>query len=87
MHVCLQDSTSSNPKIPPLPPQFDVTNTLNDQLLEDVRVEMEQAEGFTLVTYVPIPKLAYGQPATTYSLMKMDNPGVGNMQNVAIWTE
>lgn len=60
------------------PVQFDVTNTLNDQLLEDVRVEMEEPEGFSLLTYVPIPKLPYGHPATTYTLVEMNDPTTGN---------
>ena len=57
--------------------QFDVTNTLNDQLLEGVYVEMEEAEGFSVVSHVPIPKLSYGQPATTYTLVEMADSGVG----------
>lgn len=54
--------------------QFDVTNTLNDQLLEEVRVEMEEAEGFSVVSYVPIPKLPYDKPATTYTLVEITDP-------------
>ena len=54
--------------------QFDVTNTLNDQLLENVRVEMEEAEGFSVVSYVPIPSLPYDKPGTTYTLVKMNDP-------------
>ena len=54
--------------------QFDVTNTLNDQLLENVRVEMEEAEGFSVLSYVPIAKLPYDKPGTTYTLVKMNDP-------------
>ena len=54
--------------------QFDVTNTLNDQLLENVRVEMEEAEGFSVVSYVPIPSLPYDKPGTTYTLVRMNDP-------------
>ncbi len=57
--------------------QFDVTNTLNDQLLENVRVEMEEAEGFTVLSYVPIAKLPYDTPATTYTLVELNNPNTG----------
>ncbi len=57
--------------------QFDVTNTLNDQLLENVRVEMEEAEGFTVVSYVPIDKLPYETPATTYTLVELNDPNTG----------
>ena len=57
--------------------QFDVTNTLNDQLLEDVRVEMEESEGFSILSTIPIPKLPYGQPATTYTLVEMEDASIG----------
>ena len=67
----------------PLPPilsnQFDVTNTLNDQLLEEVCVEMEGSEGFSVLSYTPIPKLPYGQPATAYTLVQMEDPGIGGL--------
>ena len=53
--------------------QFDVTNTLNDQLLENVRVEMEAPDNFAFATHVPIPRLPYGQPGTTYTLVAMEN--------------
>ena len=51
-----------------------MTNTLNDQLLENVRVEMEEAEGFSVVSYVPIPKLPYDKPGTTYTLVELNDP-------------
>ena len=57
--------------------QFDVTNTLNDQLLEKVHVEMEEAEGFSVVSSIPIPKLPYGHPASTYTLVEFTDPNAG----------
>lgn len=54
--------------------QFDVTNTLNDQLLENVRVEMEEVEGFSVVSYVPVAKLPYDKPGTTYTLVELTDP-------------
>ena len=57
--------------------QFDVTNTLNDQLLEGVRVEMEEPEGFTILSYVPISKLPYDTTATTYTLVELNDPNTG----------
>ncbi|XP_015762812.1 PREDICTED: coatomer subunit gamma-2-like [Acropora digitifera] len=52
--------------------QFDCTNTLNDQILENVKVEMEPAEAdFEVVCYVPRPSLAYNAPGTTYTLVKL----------------
>ncbi len=59
------------------PFQFDVTNTLNDYLLEDVRVEMEESEGFSVVSYVPIPLLPYNHPKSTYTLVELTDPSMG----------
>lgn len=55
-----------------------MTNTLNDQLLENVRVEMEEAEGFNIVSYVPIPSLCFDQTLTAYTLVEMDDPNTGS---------
>ena len=55
-----------------------MTNTLNDQLLENVQVEMEEPEGFSVLTYIPIPKLPYGHPATTYTLVEMNDLTTGD---------
>eukprot|EP00117_Sycon_ciliatum_P033353 scpid35960/ scgid25681/ Coatomer subunit gamma-2; Gamma-2-coat protein len=53
--------------------QFDCTNTLNDQLLENVSVALETGdEGFELVNTVPIARLPYNQPSTTYTCMALD---------------
>ncbi|KAK2553926.1 Coatomer subunit gamma-2 [Acropora cervicornis] len=52
--------------------QFDCTNTLNDQILENVKVEMEPSEeDFEVVCYVPRSSLAYNAPGTTYTLVKL----------------
>ena len=40
-------------------------------------MEMEEADGFRVLTYVPIPKLPYGNPGTTYTLVEMSSPGSG----------
>lgn len=54
-----------------------MTNTLNDQLLENVRVEVEESEGWSVITTVPIPILPYSNPATTYTLVEMEDAGQG----------
>ena len=52
--------------------QFDCTNTLNDQILENVKVEMEPSDGeFEVVTYVPRSSLPYNTPGTSYTLVKL----------------
>ncbi|XP_054751910.2 coatomer subunit gamma-2-like [Lytechinus pictus] len=51
--------------------QFDCTNTLNDQQLENVTVQMESAEGFEVQQYIPAPVLKYNQPGTTYTVVQM----------------
>ena len=58
--------------------QFDCTNTLNDQVLENVTVQMETSDGFDIVRYVPAAKLAYDQPGICYTLVRLpDDPVQG----------
>uniref|UniRef100_H2YIZ0 Coatomer subunit gamma n=1 Tax=Ciona savignyi TaxID=51511 RepID=H2YIZ0_CIOSA len=47
--------------------QFDCTNTLNDQVLEDVTVQVEQSDAFEVIAYVPCPSLPYNQPGVAYA--------------------
>nr|CAD7445188.1 unnamed protein product [Timema bartmani] len=50
--------------------QFDCLNTLNDQLLENVRVVLEPAEGYQMVQEIPCSKLPYNETGTTYIVLK-----------------
>ncbi|KAJ8393370.1 hypothetical protein AAFF_G00060920 [Aldrovandia affinis] len=56
--------------------QFDCTNTLNDQLLQKVMVQMEPAEAYEVVQYVPAASLPYSQPGSCYCLVRLphDDP-------------
>merc|ERR1712002_960090 len=49
--------------------QFDVTNTLADQLLEQVRVELEVGEGWDLLAEVKAPALQYNVGGTIYCVI------------------
>ncbi|XP_051889481.1 coatomer subunit gamma-2 isoform X5 [Pristis pectinata] len=49
--------------------QFDCTNTLNDQLLEKVTIEMEPSDSYDVVCYVPVPALHFNQPGSCYTLV------------------
>lgn len=51
--------------------QFDCTNTLNDQVLERVTVQMDPAEGFDVLKTIPCPSLPYNKPGTTYTLVRL----------------
>ncbi|KAM3915118.1 coatomer subunit gamma-1 [Leptodactylus fuscus] len=51
--------------------QFDCTNTLNDQILENVTVQMEPIEGYEVNCYVPVKSLSYNQPGTCYTLVSI----------------
>ncbi|KAG8539938.1 hypothetical protein GDO81_020094, partial [Engystomops pustulosus] len=51
--------------------QFDCTNTLNDQILENVTVQMEPIEGYEVMCYVPVKSLSYNQPGTCYTLVSI----------------
>jgi coatomer protein complex subunit gamma len=50
--------------------QFDCLNTLNDQLLENVRVQVEPPDGYQLVREVPCPRLAYSETGTVYVVLQ-----------------
>ncbi len=47
-------------------------------MLENVRVEMEQCEGFSVQSHIPITSLPYGQPKPTYTLVELTDPNLGN---------
>ena len=51
-------------------PIFQVTNTLNDQQLENVTVEVE-GENYTVLGYVPCPLLVFNAPGTCYTLLQL----------------
>ncbi|KAF0308268.1 Coatomer subunit gamma-2 [Amphibalanus amphitrite] len=51
--------------------QFDCKNTLNDQLLEDVTVQLEAADGFEVVATLPCARLEYNVTNTCYTLIKL----------------
>uniref|UniRef100_A0A8B9JNY2 Coatomer protein complex, subunit gamma 2 n=1 Tax=Astyanax mexicanus TaxID=7994 RepID=A0A8B9JNY2_ASTMX len=56
--------------------QFDCTNTLNDQLLQRVLVQMEPSESYEVVHHVPAQNLPYSQPGSCYTLVRLpdDDP-------------
>uniref|UniRef100_A0A8D2PKL4 Coatomer subunit gamma n=1 Tax=Zosterops lateralis melanops TaxID=1220523 RepID=A0A8D2PKL4_ZOSLA len=56
--------------------QFDCTNTLNDQLLERVTVQMEPSDGYDVICCIPAPSLPYNQPGMCYTLVRIpqDDP-------------
>ncbi|ESO90558.1 hypothetical protein LOTGIDRAFT_191967 [Lottia gigantea] len=51
--------------------QFDCTNTLNDQVLENVTVHMEGGDGFEVMKYVKCASLPYDKPGITYTLIRL----------------
>uniref|UniRef100_A0A8C4WZ35 Coatomer subunit gamma n=1 Tax=Eptatretus burgeri TaxID=7764 RepID=A0A8C4WZ35_EPTBU len=51
--------------------QFDCTNTLNDQILERVLVQMEPSEAYEVISYQPAASLSYNQPGVTYTLVAL----------------
>ncbi|KHJ74720.1 coatomer gamma subunit appendage domain protein, partial [Oesophagostomum dentatum] len=56
--------------------QLDCKNTLNDQLLEDVFVELEDADGEWSVAHtIPIAKLPYNETKPTYVMMEFPDSG------------
>nr|CDS21793.1 Coatomer subunit gamma [Echinococcus granulosus] len=52
--------------------QYDVTNTMEDQLLEDVYVDVEVADDeFEVLNRLPIKTLPFNSPASTYIIVKL----------------
>uniref|UniRef100_A0A5K3EIH4 Coatomer subunit gamma n=2 Tax=Mesocestoides corti TaxID=53468 RepID=A0A5K3EIH4_MESCO len=52
--------------------QYEVTNTMEDQLLEDVYVEVEVAdEDFEVLKSLPIRSLGFNTPASTYIILRL----------------
>ncbi|RUS23127.1 Coatomer/calthrin adaptor appendage, C-terminal subdomain-containing protein [Endogone sp. FLAS-F59071] len=57
--------------------QFNCTNTLNDQLLEEVTIVMQPEVddiGLVEVVNIPAPKLQYNNPGVSYVAFKKDDP-------------
>ncbi|KMZ07035.1 coatomer subunit gamma isoform X3 [Drosophila simulans] len=50
--------------------QFDCLNTLSDQILENVRVELTLPDGFTTRAVIPCPKLPYNDLQTTFVIVE-----------------
>ena len=51
--------------------QFNCTNTLNDQLLKNLTVEVEGADGYEVTSYLPLEELSYGTPGKSYCLLEL----------------
>ncbi|KAJ1110930.1 hypothetical protein NDU88_008276 [Pleurodeles waltl] len=51
--------------------QFDCTNTLNDQILENVTVQMEPTDGYEVVCCIPAKNLSYNHTGTCYTLVSL----------------
>lgn len=50
--------------------QFDCVNTLSDQLLENVRVELVAPDGFIIRAVIPCAKLPYNETGSTYVIIE-----------------
>lgn len=50
--------------------QFDCLNTLSDQLLENVMVQLDLSEGYEKVKEIPCDKLPYNETGSAYIVLK-----------------
>ncbi|CAH0555229.1 unnamed protein product [Brassicogethes aeneus] len=50
--------------------QFDCLNTLSDQLLEKVKIQVDPSEGYRVVQEFPCPKLPYNETGTAYVVVE-----------------
>ncbi|KJE93213.1 coatomer subunit gamma-2 [Capsaspora owczarzaki ATCC 30864] len=51
--------------------EYELTNTLNDQLLEDVKVQLDCPDGFIVRKVIPAKSLPYGKPAFSYVVVEL----------------
>ena len=51
--------------------QFNCANTLNDQVLKDLTIEVEGADGYEPVSYIPTSELIFGTPGKTYCILDL----------------
>lgn len=58
--------------------QFDCLNTLSDQLLENVKVQVDPSEGYDIVGEIPCPKLPYNETGTCYVVLKFPENDLPN---------
>lgn len=58
--------------------QFDCLNTLADQLLENVRVQLEPSEGYRVVNEVPCARLPYNETGSTYVVLRFPENDLPN---------
>lgn len=58
--------------------QFDCLNTLSDQLLENVRVQLEPSEGYTMLAEIPCSKLPYNETGTAYVVLRYPENDLSN---------
>uniref|UniRef100_A0A0N4UPB9 Coatomer subunit gamma n=1 Tax=Dracunculus medinensis TaxID=318479 RepID=A0A0N4UPB9_DRAME len=57
--------------------QFDCKNTLSDQILENITVELDGiSDGWIVLHVIPISKLPFSASATSYLLLKIPEPAV-----------
>ena len=49
--------------------QFNCDNTLNDQVLHNLTIEVEGAEGYDPLSYMACEKLSYGTPGKSYTIL------------------
>ncbi|KAK7588230.1 hypothetical protein V9T40_005475 [Parthenolecanium corni] len=61
--------------------EFECINTLNEQLLENVRVQLDLPDGYVVIKEISCPKLSYNVPGYVYLLLKFPeevSDSVGN---------
>lgn len=58
--------------------QFDLTNTLNDQVLENVKVTFTSPDGYREVTTVTCPKLIFNVAGVSYAVLEIEEPDDGD---------
>jgi len=53
--------------------QFEILNTLEDQLIENVMAEVDAIDGFNVQAYLPAKQCKYNEPALAYTILQFDH--------------
>lgn len=53
--------------------QFEILNTLEDQLIENVMAEVDAIDGFNVQAYLPAKQCKYNEPALAYTVLQFDH--------------
>lgn len=61
--------------------QFEITNTLDDQILEDISIALDVSEGFQYLNEFRCPVIRYQETGNVYIYLKFPDDSVDTIGN------